>query len=87
MIGRSGFAYSFLRRSGRDEGNRVLFVLLSFFLCAVVARLVGVEDVIGAFLAGIAIDGVVGEGPVKEKTESWAAFCSSQSSSLTWNFC
>ena len=57
----------FFRKMGRDEGNRVLFVLLSVFLSAVVAQLIGVESIIGAFLAGLAINSIVGDGPVKEK--------------------
>ena len=59
----------FFRLVGRDEGNRVLFILLSVFLSAVVARLIGVEDIIGAFLAGLAINSIMGDGPVKEKIE------------------
>ena len=51
-LGLKGLAYSFfLKKMGRDEGNRVLFVLLSVFLSAVVARLIGVEDIIGAFFS------------------------------------
>jgi Kef-type K+ transport system membrane component KefB/nucleotide-binding universal stress UspA family protein len=57
----------FFRRSGGDEGNQFLFVLLSVFLAAVGAQLIGVEKIIGAFLAGLAVNEVVGEGPVKEK--------------------
>ncbi len=57
----------FFRRSGGDEGNQFLFVLLSVFLAAVGAQLIGVEKIIGAFLAGLAVNEAVGEGPVKEK--------------------
>lgn len=63
------FGQYFFRKSGQDEGNQFLFVMLSVFLCAVVAQLIGVEDIIGAFLAGLAINSIIGEGPVKEKTE------------------
>ncbi|NJN00994.1 MAG: universal stress protein [Leptolyngbyaceae cyanobacterium SL_1_1] len=59
----------FFQRTGKDEGNQFLFVMLSVFLCALVAQLIGVENIIGAFLAGLAINSVVGDGPVKEKTE------------------
>ena len=69
LIGLKQLGKLFFRKMGRDEGNRVLFVLLSVFLCAVVAQLIGVENIIGAFLAGLAINSVVGDGPVKEKTE------------------
>lgn len=57
----------FFRRSGGDEGNQFLFVLLSVFLAAVGAQLIGVEKIIGAFLAGLAVNEVLGEGAVKEK--------------------
>ncbi|BAY62479.1 sodium/hydrogen exchanger [Calothrix brevissima NIES-22] len=57
----------FFRRSGGEEGNQFLFVLLTIFLAAVGAQLIGVEKIIGAFLAGLAVNEVVGEGPVKEK--------------------
>ncbi|MEH2404243.1 cation:proton antiporter domain-containing protein [Nostoc sp.] len=57
----------FFKRSGDDEGNKFLFVLLSMFLAAVGAQLIGVEKIVGAFLAGLAVNEAVGEGPVKEK--------------------
>jgi Kef-type K+ transport system membrane component KefB len=57
----------FFRRSGDEEGNQFLFVLLAVFLSAVGAQLIGVEKIVGAFLAGLAVNDVVGEGPVKEK--------------------
>ena len=57
----------FFKRSGDDEGNKFLFVLLSVFLAAVGAQLIGVEKIVGAFLAGLAVNETVGEGPVKEK--------------------
>ncbi|MBE9104815.1 cation:proton antiporter [Nostoc cf. edaphicum LEGE 07299] len=57
----------FFKRSGDEEGNKFLFVLLSVFLAAVGAQLIGVEKIVGAFLAGLAVNEAVGEGPVKEK--------------------
>lgn len=57
----------FFRRSGDDEGNKFLFVLLSVFLATVGAQLMGVEKIVGAFLVGLAVNEAVGEGPVKEK--------------------
>jgi len=57
----------FFRRSGNEEGNQFLFVLLSVFLAAVGAQLIGVEKIVGAFLAGLAVNDAVGEGPVKDK--------------------
>ncbi len=57
----------FFRRTGGEEDNQFLFVLLAVFLSALGAQLIGVEKIVGAFLAGLAVNDVVGEGPVKEK--------------------
>ena len=57
----------FFKRSGNQEGNQFLFVLLALFLASVGAQLIGVEKIVGAFLAGLAVNDVLGEGPVKEK--------------------
>ncbi|MGF1986369.1 MAG: cation:proton antiporter [Nostoc sp. ZfuVER08] len=57
----------FFRRSGDDEGNKFLFVLLSVFLAVVGAQLIKVDKIVGAFLVGLAVNEAVGEGPVKEK--------------------
>ncbi len=57
----------FFRRSGDNEGNQFLFVLMAVFLAALGAQLIGVEKIVGAFLAGLAVNDAVGDGPVKEK--------------------
>jgi len=67
LIGFDWAGKEFFRRSGEEEGKQFLFVLLAVFLAAVGAQLIGVEKIIGAFLAGLAVNDVVGEGPVKEK--------------------
>jgi len=69
LLGLKQLASAFFRATGNDEGNQFLFVMLSVFLAAVGAQLIGVEGIIGAFLAGLAINSVIGDGPVKEKTE------------------
>ncbi len=69
LFGLKQLAIAFFRATGKDEGNQFLFVMLSVFLAAVSAQLIGVEGIIGAFLAGLAINSVIGDGPVKEKTE------------------
>jgi Kef-type K+ transport system membrane component KefB/nucleotide-binding universal stress UspA family protein len=69
LYGLRQFGQFFFRKTGKDEGNQFLFVMLSVFLCAVIAQLIGVENIIGAFLAGLAINSIIGDGPVKEKTE------------------
>ncbi|OUL29156.1 sodium:proton antiporter [Nostoc sp. T09] len=67
LVGFDWVGKEFFRRSGGEEGNQFLFVLLTVFLAAVGAQLIGVEKIIGAFLAGLAVNEVLGEGPVKEK--------------------
>lgn len=67
LVGFDWAGKEFFRRSGDDEGNQFLFVLLSVFLAAVGAQLIGIEKIVGAFLAGLAVNEAVGEGPVKEK--------------------
>ncbi|MEM8809353.1 MAG: cation:proton antiporter [Cyanobacteria bacterium P01_G01_bin.38] len=57
----------FFRRSGSDEGNQFLFVLLAVFLAALGAELIGVEKIVGAFLSGLAVNDVLRNSPVKEK--------------------
>ena len=69
LFGLKQLAIAFFRATGKEEGNQFLFVMLSVFLSAVCAQLIGVEGIIGAFLAGLAINSVIGDGPVKEKTE------------------
>ncbi|MGH7998861.1 MAG: cation:proton antiporter, partial [Brasilonema sp.] len=67
LVGFDWAGKEFFRRSGDDEVNQFLFVLLSVFLAAVGAQLIGVEKIVGAFLAGLAVNETLGEGPVKEK--------------------
>jgi Kef-type K+ transport system membrane component KefB/nucleotide-binding universal stress UspA family protein len=67
LVGIDRVGRSVFRRSGDDEGNQFLFVLLAVFVAALGAELVGVEKIVGAFLSGLAVNDVVGESPVKEK--------------------
>ncbi|MBW4623255.1 MAG: cation:proton antiporter [Cyanosarcina radialis HA8281-LM2] len=67
LIGFKRLGKEFFRRSGDEEGNQFLFVLLVVFLSALGAQIIGVEKIVGAFLAGLAVNEVVGDSPVKEK--------------------
>jgi len=69
MVGLARLGKEFFRRSGDDQANQFLFVLLAVFLASVCAQLIGVEQIVGAFLAGLAVNGVLGDSPVKEKVE------------------
>ncbi|MEM8781020.1 MAG: cation:proton antiporter, partial [Cyanobacteria bacterium P01_G01_bin.49] len=59
----------YFRRTGDEESNQFLFVLLVVFLASIGAQLINVDKIVGAFLAGLAVNDVVGKGPVKEKVE------------------
>jgi Kef-type K+ transport system membrane component KefB/nucleotide-binding universal stress UspA family protein len=67
VVGLSILGKEFFRQFRDDEGNQFLFVLLSVFLAALGAQLIGVETIVGAFLAGLAVNAALGDGPVKEK--------------------
>ncbi|MBE9004745.1 cation:proton antiporter [Fortiea sp. LEGE XX443] len=67
VVGFDWAGQEFFRCSRDDEGNKILFVLLSVFLAVISAQFIGIEKIVGAFLAGLAINGVIGESPVKEK--------------------
>ncbi|MDZ7964284.1 MAG: cation:proton antiporter [Nostoc sp. DedSLP03] len=59
----------FFRRSGDEQSNQFLFILLALFLASVGAQVIGVEKIVGAFLAGLAVNDVLGRSPVREKIE------------------
>jgi Kef-type K+ transport system membrane component KefB/nucleotide-binding universal stress UspA family protein len=59
----------YFRRTGDEESNQFLFVLLAVFLASVGAQMINVDKIVGAFLAGLAVNDVVEKGPVKEKVE------------------
>ncbi|QSJ15181.1 cation:proton antiporter [Nostoc sp. UHCC 0702] len=67
LVGFDWAGKEFFRRSGDEEGNKFLFVLLAVFIAALGAQFLGIEKIFGAFLAGLAVNEAVGEGPVKEK--------------------
>lgn len=56
----------YFRRTGDEESNQFLFVLLTIFLASVGAQIINIDQIIGAFLAGLAVNDAVGRGPVKE---------------------
>ncbi|MFP4694463.1 MAG: cation:proton antiporter [Halothece sp.] len=57
----------YFRRTGDEESNQFLFVLLAVFLAAFGAQIINVDRIVGAFLAGLAVNDVVGRSPVEEK--------------------
>lgn len=69
LLGFSRLGKIYFRRTGDDESNQFLFVLLVLFVASVGAQIIKVDMIVGAFLAGLAINEVVGNSPVKEKVE------------------
>ncbi|TAF07517.1 MAG: sodium:proton antiporter [Nostocales cyanobacterium] len=67
LVGFDWVSKEFFRCSGDDEGNKFLCVLMSVFLAVFMAQLLGLEKIVGFFLAGLAVNEAIGEGPVKEK--------------------
>jgi Kef-type K+ transport system membrane component KefB/nucleotide-binding universal stress UspA family protein len=57
----------YFRRSGDEEGNQFLFILLVVFLASVGAQVINVDKIVGAFLAGLAVNDVLQHSPVEEK--------------------
>ena len=54
-------------RGINDENRMVLAVLVALFLASLGAEFAGVEKIVGAFLAGLAVNSVLPEGRVKEQ--------------------
>lgn len=69
LIGLDRLGKVYFRRTGNDEGNQFLFTLLALFLASVGAQVVHTENIVGAFLAGLAVSDVLGRSAVKEKVE------------------
>ncbi|NET40451.1 cation:proton antiporter [Okeania sp. SIO2B3] len=69
LFGFKWLGEQYFRRTGDEEGNQFLFIMLVVFIASVEAQIIHVDIIVGAFLAGIAVNEVVGNGPVKEKVE------------------
>lgn len=69
LLGLDRLGRAFFRRSKNDQGNQFLFILSALFVASVGAQIIGIEKIVGAFLTGLAVNDVIGDGPVKEKVE------------------
>ncbi|OAB59210.1 sodium:proton antiporter [Phormidium willei BDU 130791] len=69
LVGLDRAGKLYFRRTGDEESNQFLFILLAVFLAAVGAQIINVDQIVGAFLAGLAVNDVVGRGPVENKVE------------------
>src|SRR5574341_1154148 len=63
------FGRLYLRVRRDDEIAQFHFILAVIVICAVGAKLIGLEDIVGAFLCGIAVNQVLQHGPAREKVE------------------
>jgi Kef-type K+ transport system membrane component KefB len=63
------FGGLYIEARHHDEMAQFQFVLTVIVVCAIGAKLIGLEDIVGAFLCGIAINQVLPHGPAREKLE------------------
>ena len=69
LVGFNKAGKEYFRRTGDEQSNQFLFILLAVFVASVGAQLIDVDKIVGAFLAGLAVNDVVGRSPVEEKIE------------------
>jgi len=67
LVGFGWAGKEYFRRTGDEEGNQFLFILLVVFIAAVGAQLINIDKIVGAFLVGLAVNDVLGHSPVEEK--------------------
>ena len=67
LIGFNRLGHFFFRKFGDNQGNQFLIIFLAIFVAAIGAEVIGIEKIVGAFLAGLAVNEVVGNSRVKEK--------------------
>lgn len=69
LFGLDYLGREYFQRTGNEEGNQFLFTLLALFLASVGAQMIDIENIVGAFLAGLAVNDVLGKSVAKEKVE------------------
>ena len=69
LVGLNRAGKEYFRRTGDEQSNQFLFVLLAVFLASVGAQIINIDKIVGAFLAGLAVNDVLGRSPVEEKVE------------------
>ena len=69
LVGLDWAGKEYFRRTGDEEGNQFLFILLAVFLASVGAQVINIDKIVGAFLTGLAVNDVLGHSPVEEKVE------------------
>lgn len=69
LIGLSWLAARMLERFGKNKANRALVMLVVMAVAAQGAELIGLEGIIGAFLAGVALKRAFGNTPSDDSLE------------------
>lgn len=69
LVGLNRAGKEYFRRTGDEQSNQFLFILLAVFLASVGAQIINIDKIVGAFLAGLAVNDVLGHSPVEEKVE------------------
>jgi Kef-type K+ transport system membrane component KefB len=70
VLGLPRLARRFFSGWGQDRSLRFLFVLVALFVTASLAELIGIEAIVGAFLAGLALNrSVPNGGPLMERID------------------
>lgn len=69
LIGLSWLAARMLERFGKNKANRALVMLVVMAVAAQGAELIGLEGIIGAFLAGVALKRAFGSTPSDDSLE------------------
>ena len=63
---------AYLSKHGDDEAVQFSFVMLAVVVAAIGAKLIELEDIVGAFLCGIAVNQVLEHGQGARSWSSWA---------------
>lgn len=69
LIGLPWLGVRFVRRWRHRESALFLFTVLCLLLSAMGAKAIELEDIVGAFFAGLAVNRVIGHGSVRHKIE------------------
>jgi len=73
LVGFSWLSETLLKNKLKSEESQFLFVFTILVVASIMAQLIHLEGIVGAFLAGIAVNRALKGSPVKEKLRFFAA--------------
>ncbi|MFC1570673.1 cation:proton antiporter [Candidatus Omnitrophota bacterium] len=73
LVGFSWLSETLLKNKLKSEESQFLYVFIIIIVASVGAQLIHLEDIVGAFLAGIAVNRALKKSPVKEKLRFFAS--------------